>query len=35
MRILETLYQDRQLADEDRDGEVDEASNLAVAKETS
>jgi len=35
MRILETLYQDRQLADEDRDGEVDEASNLAIAKETS
>jgi MerR family transcriptional regulator/heat shock protein HspR len=35
MRILETLYQDRQLADEDRDGEVDEGSNLAVAKETS
>ena len=35
MRILETLYQDRQLADEDRDGEVDEESTLAVAKETS
>ena len=35
MRILETLYQDRQLADEDRESEVDEASNLAVAKETS
>jgi MerR family transcriptional regulator/heat shock protein HspR len=35
MRILETLYQDRQLADEDRDGEADEESNLAVAKETS
>ena len=35
MRILETLYQDRQLADEDREGEVDEASNLSVAKETS
>jgi DNA-binding transcriptional MerR regulator len=35
MRILETLYQDRQLTDEDRDGEVDEASSLNVAKETS
>jgi len=35
MRILETLYQDRQLADEDRNGEVDEESNLSVAKETS
>src|SRR4026209_1853386 len=35
MRILETLYKDRQLADEDREGEVDEASNLSVAKETS
>jgi DNA-binding transcriptional MerR regulator len=34
MRILETLYQDRQLTDEDRDGEVDEASSLNVAKET-
>ena len=34
-RILETLYQDRQPTDEDRSGEVDEASNLSVAKETS
>lgn len=35
MRILEKLYQDRQLTDEDRNGEIDEASNLPVAKETS
>ena len=35
MRILETLYQDRQQADEDRNAEVDEDSNLSVAKETS
>jgi MerR family transcriptional regulator/heat shock protein HspR len=35
MRILETLYQDHQPADEDRGSEVDEASNLTAAKETS
>jgi MerR family transcriptional regulator/heat shock protein HspR len=34
-RILERLYEDAQPADEDRDGEVDAASNLSVAKETS
>ncbi len=31
MRILETLYQDHQ---EERNGEVDSASHLSVAKET-
>ena len=34
-RILERLYEDAQPADEDRSSEVDEASNLSVAKETS
>jgi len=34
-RILERLYEDAQPADEDRDSEVDAASNLSVAKETS
>ena len=34
-RILERLYEDAQPADEDRSIEVDEASNLSVAKETS
>ena len=40
MRILETLYEDRNLAEhdgeqEDRNGEIDKASPLSVAKETS
>ena len=35
MRILEKLYQDRHLTDEERNREVDEASTLSVAKETS
>jgi DNA-binding transcriptional MerR regulator len=34
-RILETLYENRQPTDEDRNSEADEASNLPVAKETS
>ena len=34
-RILETLYQNRQPTDEERSSEVDEASTLSVAKETS
>jgi MerR family transcriptional regulator/heat shock protein HspR len=34
-RILERLYEDAQPADEDRGSEVDAASNIAVAKETS
>jgi MerR family transcriptional regulator/heat shock protein HspR len=33
MRILETLYQDRM--DKERNGEIDKASTLSVAKETS
>jgi len=35
MRVLETLYQDPQSTDEERNGEVDKASDLSVAKETS
>jgi MerR family transcriptional regulator/heat shock protein HspR len=40
MRILETLYQDRNRAEQDseteeRNGDVDKASTLSVAKETS
>src|SRR3954470_1914309 len=34
-RILETLYENRQPAEEDRNSEADSASNLSVAKETS
>jgi MerR family transcriptional regulator/heat shock protein HspR len=34
-RILETLYEDRQPSEEERNSEADEASNLSVAKETS
>jgi DNA-binding transcriptional MerR regulator len=34
-RILERLYEDAQPVDEDRDSEVDAASNRSVAKETS
>jgi MerR family transcriptional regulator/heat shock protein HspR len=34
-RILEKLYEDAQPADKDRGSEVDEASTLSVAKETS
>jgi MerR family transcriptional regulator/heat shock protein HspR len=34
-RILETLYEDRQPTEEDRNSEADEASKLPVAKETS
>jgi MerR family transcriptional regulator/heat shock protein HspR len=34
-RILERLYEDAQPVDEDRGSEVDAASNLSVAKETS
>src|SRR3954462_837535 len=34
-RILETLYENRQRAEEDRNSEADSASNLSVAKETS
>src|SRR3954453_960887 len=33
-RILETLYENRQPAEEDRNSEADSASNLSVAKET-
>jgi MerR family transcriptional regulator/heat shock protein HspR len=35
MRILETLYRDRQLADEEQAGPADEASAVPVAKENS
>ena len=35
MRILETLYLDREPTDEDRNSVADEASNLAAAKENS
>ena len=34
-RILERLYEDAQPVDEDRDSEVDAASNRSIAKETS
>ena len=34
-RILERLYEDAQPVDEDRDSEVDAASNRPIAKETS
>jgi DNA-binding transcriptional MerR regulator len=35
MRVLETLYQDPQPTDDERSSEVDKASDLSVAKETS